>query len=119
LVDLLLLLLHQGFRELLNPSKAVSTHTLINQPTNLGRRVLIGVWCGQHGDFSIIDLAHQILLLLIVLFDDVALPETLVVEGPHPSLLVLKLRKSAQMCRRLLTTRISWLKDLCEGLVTH
>lgn len=66
-----------------------------------------------------INLAHQILLLLIVLFDDVTLPETLVVEGPHPSLLVLKLRKSAQMCRRLLTTRRSRLKDLCESLVTQ
>lgn len=58
MVDLLLLLLHQGFRELFNPSKAVSTHALINQPAYLSRRVLVSVWCGQHGNFSIIDLAH-------------------------------------------------------------
>jgi hypothetical protein len=76
------MLLHQGFRELLNPSEAVSTHTLIYQPAYLCLWVLVGVWSGQHVliHFSIIALAHQILLFLIVLFDDVALPETMVVE---------------------------------------
>jgi hypothetical protein len=113
--------LHQRFRELLNPSKAVSTDILIYQPAYLCLRVLVGVWCGQHEliSFSIIALAHQILLFLIIFFDDVTLPETLVVEWPHPRLLVLKIRDSVQNCRRLLAGRRILLKDLSEGLITE
>jgi hypothetical protein len=57
-------------------------------------------------------------LFLIVLFDDVALPETLVVELAHPCLLVFRIRDSAQNCLWMLAGRRIRLKDLCEGLIT-
>ncbi len=94
---------------------------MINQPTDVSRRILVVVWRGEHEliNFSSIGLAHQILLFLIVLYDDFALPETLVVEWPQARLLVLKLRKIVQRCRSLLTSRRSRLKDLCEILITE